>query len=237
MVAACQHFDQWEDRLGIMAASSFGKSTMVPTDNPAFIVVDVQNDFCTGGALAVAEGERVVPVINAMMPHFDTVVFTQDWHPANHVSFAANHAGAEAFTRIRLDYGDQTLWPVHCVQGSHGAAFHPALDECPAQMVVRKGFRSTIDSYSAFFENDRRTETGLQGFLASRGISQLVLGGLATDFCVAWSALDAAALGFDTTVVLAACRAIDLEGSLATQLAALRRAGVRVVETFEGPRA
>ncbi len=205
---------------------------MIRPDDTALIVVDVQNDFCTGGALAVAGGEQVVPVINGIMPEFGTVVFTQDWHPAEHVSFAANHAGAEPFTSIRLDYGEQTLWPVHCVQGSRGAAFHPDLDDSCAQMVVRKGFRPGIDSYSAFFENDRETVTGLRGYLDSRGIRRLVLGGLATDFCVAWSAVDAASLGFDVTVVLEACRAIDLDGSLAAQVDVMRSAGVSVVEAL-----
>ncbi len=210
---------------------------MIRSDDTALIVVDVQNDFCTGGALAVTDGEQVVPVINGIMPEFGTVVFTQDWHPAGHVSFAANHPGAEPFTSIRLDYGEQTLWPVHCVQGSRGAAFHPDLDDSHAQMVVRKGFRPGIDSYSAFFENDRETVTGLRGYLDSRGIGRLVLGGLATDFCVAWSAIDAATLGFEVTVVLEACRAIDLDGSLAAQVDVMRRAGVSVVDTLPAGRA
>ncbi len=206
---------------------------MPQTDtNAAFIAVDVQNDFCSGGALAVTDGEQVVPVINDIMPHFSTVVFTQDWHPAHHVSFAANHEGVSAFSQIQLDYGTQTLWPVHCVQGSMGAAFHPDLEERQAQLVIRKGFRAGMDSYSAFFENDRKTVTGLEGFLRNRGIERVVFGGLATDFCVAWSALDGTMLGFDTTVVMAACRAIDLNGSLAAQLEAMQQAGVRVVDTL-----
>ena len=204
---------------------------MIRSDDTALIVVDVQNDFCTGGALEVSGGEQVVPVLNGIMPEFGTVVFTQDWHPADHVSFAANHDGAEPFGSIRLDYGDQTLWPVHCVQGSRGAAFHPDLDEDRAHMVVRKGFRPGIDSYSAFFENDRRTPTGLQGYLRGRGIRRLVLGGLATDFCVAWSAIDAAVMGFEVTVALEACRAIDLDGSLDAQLEVMRGAGVHVADT------
>ena len=204
---------------------------MIRSDDTALIVVDVQNDFCTGGALEVSGGEQVVPVLNGIMPEFGTVVFTQDWHPADHVSFAANHDGAEPFASIRLDYGDQTLWPVHCVQGSRGAAFHPDLDEDRAHMVVRKGFRPGIDSYSAFFENDRLTPTGLQGYLRGRGIRRLVLGGLATDFCVAWSAIDAAVMGFEVTVALEACRAIDLDGSLDAQLEVMRGAGVHVADT------
>ena len=204
---------------------------MQPTDT-ALIVIDVQNDFCTGGALAVTDGEQVVPVINAMLADFSTVVLTQDWHPADHVSFAANHIDADPFTSILLAYGEQTLWPVHCVQGTEGAAFHPELHTDPAQMVVRKGFREDIDSYSAFFENDHDTVTGLHGYLSNRGISKVVMVGLATDFCVAWSAIDAARLGMDTTVVLDACRAIDLDGSLNAQVDAMKHAGVKVVDNF-----
>ncbi len=199
---------------------------MTEPSDTALIVIDVQNDFCPGGALAVAGGDEVVPVINTLMQNYDSVVFTQDWHPSDHVSFAANHEDAEPFSSIDLQYGAQTLWPVHCVQGSAGADFHADLDTGRAQMVVRKGFRAGIDSYSAFFENDRQTVTGLHGYLVNRGISSVVLTGLATDYCVAWSALDAARLGLDTTVVLGACRAIDLEGSLAKQIDAMRHAGV-----------
>ena len=194
----------------------------------ALIVIDVQNDFCPGGALAVAEGDAVIPRINALMDGFASVVLTQDWHPAGHSSFAASHPGAHPFETVRMDYGDQTLWPTHCVQGSHGAAFHPGLRTAPAQAIIRKGFRREIDSYSAFFENDRTTPTGLDGLLRSRGVTAVTLTGLATDFCVAYSALDAARLGFAVTVDLAACRAIDLNGSLAAQLAAMQAAGIRL---------
>lgn len=194
----------------------------------ALIVIDVQNDFCPGGALAVAEGDAVIPRINALMDDFATVVLTQDWHPAGHSSFAASHPGAHPFETVRMDYGDQTLWPVHCVQGSHGAAFHPSLRTAPAQAIIRKGFRPAIDSYSAFFENDRKTPTGLDGLLRARGVSAVTLTGLATDFCVAYSALDAARLGFAVTVDLAACRAIDLNGSLAAQVAAMQAAAIRL---------
>ncbi len=203
---------------------------MQHSNDTALIVIDVQNDFCTGGALAVTDGEQVVPVINAMMGDFSTVVLTQDWHPSDHVSFAANHEDAEPYTSIVLAYGEQTLWPEHCVQGTDGAAFHPDLHTNAAQMVVRKGFRPDIDSYSAFFENDHATVTGLHGYLSNRGISKVVMGGLATDFCVAWSAIDAARLGLDTTVVLDACRAIDLDGSLVTQVGAMKHAGVKVID-------
>lgn len=192
----------------------------------ALIVIDIQNDFCPGGALAVAEGDTIVPRANALMDAFSTVILTQDWHPSSHASFAANHPGKAPFDTVELSYGAQTLWPAHCVQGSHGAAFHPDLRTDPAQLVIRKGFRSGIDSYSAFFENDRATPTGLEGYLRNRGITAITLVGLATDFCVAFSALDAARLGFGVTVDLAACRAIDLDGSLANSLRAMRAAGV-----------
>ncbi len=198
---------------------------MRPADE-ALIVIDVQNDFCPGGALAVAGGDQIIPQINALMDEFRTVVFTQDWHPANHASFAANHPGAAPFSLTEMPYGPQVLWPVHCVQGTVGAAFHPALRTDPAQLVIRKGFRPGIDSYSAFFENDRQTATGLEGYLRNRGIVRLVLVGLATDYCVAFSAVDAARLGFATTLLEGACRAIDLDGSLATARSETRAAGV-----------
>ncbi len=198
---------------------------MRPLDD-ALIVIDVQNDFCPGGLLAVAEGDVIVPGINALMAEFATVILTQDWHPADHSSFADMHAGAVPFSQIDMPYGKQTLWPRHCVQGSAGAAFHPALRTDPAQMIIRKGFRSAIDSYSALFENDHTTPTGLQGYLAARGITRLTFVGLATDYCVAYSAMDAAKLGFAVTVRQDLCRAIDLAGTLALQQAAMRAAGV-----------
>ncbi len=197
-----------------------------PAVDAALIVIDVQNDFCPGGALAVAEGDAVVPAINAMMADFAAVVLTQDWHPADHASFAASHPGAAPFSVTEMPYGPQVLWPAHCVQGSPGAEFHPALDTDAADLILRKGFRPAIDSYSAFFENDRTTPTGLEGYLRSRGAARLVLAGLATDFCVAWSALDAARLGFAVTVRLPACRAIDMDGSLGAALDQMRAAGV-----------
>lgn len=195
-------------------------------ETEALIVIDVQNDFCPGGALAVAGGDQIIPRINALMDEFQTVVLTQDWHPANHASFAANHAGAAPFSLTEMPYGPQVLWPVHCVQGTPGAAFHPDLRTDPAQLVIRKGFRPGIDSYSAFFENDRRTATGLEGYLRSRGITGLVLVGLATDYCVAYSAMDAARLGFAATLLEGACRAIDLDGSLASARSETLAAGV-----------
>lgn len=192
----------------------------------ALLVIDVQNDFCPGGALAVEGGDAVVPVINDMMTGFDTVLYTQDWHPADHSSFAANHEGAEPFSMTEMPYGPQVLWPVHCVQGTDGAAFHPDL-ELRGDLIIRKGFRAAIDSYSAFFENDHKTPTGLAGYLRDRGITDLTLAGLATDFCVAYSAIDAAKLGFTVTVADAACRAIDLDGSLAAARSNMADAGVR----------
>jgi len=194
--------------------------------NQALIVIDVQNDFCPGGALAVAQGDAIIPQINALMGEFQTVVLTQDWHPADHSSFAANHAGAAPFSTVQMPYGAQTLWPSHCVQGTKGAEFHPALRSDLAQLVLRKGFRAAIDSYSALFENDKTTPTGLDGYLRARGITGLTLVGLATDFCVAFSALDAVAQGFAVTVLQDACRAIDLDGSLVRQQQAMAAAGV-----------
>ena len=193
----------------------------------ALIVIDMQNDFCPGGALAVTDGHAIIPQINALMAEFDCVVLTQDWHPADHSSFAANHPGADAFSLVQMPYGPQVLWPVHCVQGSLGAEFHRDLQTNPAQLIVRKGFRRSIDSYSAFFENDHTTPTGLEGYLRTRGITALTFVGLATDFCVAYSALDAARLGFAVTLLENACRAIDLNGSLAEAKTKCLAAGVQ----------
>ena len=192
----------------------------------ALIVIDVQNDFCPGGALDVAGGDEIISRINGLMGEFATVVLTQDWHPANHASFAANHPGATPFSLIQMPYGPQVLWPTHCVQGTKGAEFHADLRTDPAQMIIRKGFRAGIDSYSAFFENDHSTPTGLEGYLRSRGITTVTLVGLATDYCVAYSALDAARLGFRAMVLEGACRAIDLNGSLAEAQNKMRAAGV-----------
>ncbi len=202
------------------------KESAMRAADEALIVIDVQNDFCPGGRLAVTDGDAIIPQINALMAEFACVVLTQDWHPADHSSFAANHPGAEAFSLIEMPYGPQVLWPVHCVQGSAGAEFHTDLQTDAAQLIVRKGFRSGIDSYSAFFENDHKTPTGLEGYLRARGISKLTLVGLATDFCVAYSALDAAQLGFSVTIRESACRAIDLHGSLAEAKAKSLAAGV-----------
>lgn len=195
----------------------------------ALIVIDVQNDFCPNGALAVAGGDDIIGGINSLMAGFETVALTQDWHPADHASFADNHAGAAPFSQINMPYGPQVLWPRHCVQGSAGAAFHAALNTDHAHMIIRKGFRAQIDSYSAFFENDRTTPTGLHGYLQSRGVKEVVLVGLALDYCVAYSALDAAGLGYGVTVRKDLCRAIDLNGSLADMSAKMRSAGVALI--------
>ncbi|WP_170525629.1 bifunctional nicotinamidase/pyrazinamidase [Ruegeria arenilitoris] len=194
----------------------------------ALIVIDVQNDFCPGGALAVPSGDEIVAPINAMMPDFDAVILTQDWHPAGHSSFASSHPGKAPYDLVEMPYGPQVLWPDHCVQGTPGAQFHPDL-RTDADLILRKGFRSAIDSYSAFFENDHTTPTGLEGYLRTRGIDRLTLVGLATDFCVHYSAVDAARLGFDVTVRTGACRAIDLDGSLAAAEQAMRDTGVTLV--------
>jgi nicotinamidase/pyrazinamidase len=190
------------------------------------LVIDVQNDFCPGCALAVPEGDAVVPVVNRLARHFADVVMTQDWHPAGHLSFASAHPGRQPFETIDLAYGAQTLWPDHCVQGSAGAAFHRGLDLPQAELVVRKGFRKAIDSYSAFYENDRRTPTGLAGYLRERGFRRIFLAGLATDFCVHYSAVDARREGFAAVLVEDGCRAIDLAGSLADAMQRMAAAGV-----------
>jgi nicotinamidase/pyrazinamidase len=199
-------------------------------DSEALLVIDVQNDFCPGGALAVADGDSVVAPINELLREFRVRVLTQDWHPADHSSFASQHPGAEPFGTTEMPYGTQVLWPDHCVIGSDGAAFHPWLDTDLAQAIVRKGFRRDVDSYSAFFENDRETPTGLEGYLRARGVDSVVVAGLATDFCVNYSALDAARLGLAVTVLTGASRAIDLHGSLAAAQDAMREAGVALVD-------
>ncbi|MEX0810073.1 MAG: bifunctional nicotinamidase/pyrazinamidase [Dongiaceae bacterium] len=203
------------------AATATAKST-------ALIVVDVQNDFCPGGALAVTGGDEIVPLVNRLIDHFAHVVLTQDWHTPSHTSFASQHEGKAPFESIELSYGPQTLWPDHCVQGTPGAAFHPDLRWTKAELILRKGFHTPIDSYSAFYENDRTTPTGLAGYLRDRGLSKIALVGLATDFCVAFSALDAVTHGFETSVLLDGCRAIDLSGSLAASETAMRDAGVNL---------
>ena len=191
------------------------------------VVVDVQNDFMPGGALAVPRGDEIVPIANRLAARFENVVLTQDWHPRGQVSFASSHPGKKPFETIQLPYGEQVLWPDHCVQGTRGAAFHEDLAIPHAQLVVRKGYHKDVDSYSAFLEADRKTTTGLAGYLEERGLKNLFFCGLATDFCVAWSALDARAAGFSATVIEDACRAIDLDGSLAKAWSDMAAAGVQ----------
>lgn len=189
-------------------------ATMHITLQDLFLVVDVQNDFCPGGALAVRNGDAVIPVIHRIAPRFENIVLTQDWHAPQHLSFASAHPGKHPFEQIELSYGPQTLWPDHCIQGSPGAQFHPALQLTRAELVLRKGFRPAIDSYSAFFENDRTTATGLGGYLRERGFKRIFIAGLAYDYCVAYTALDARRLGFEAVIVRDACQAIDLNGSV-----------------------
>lgn len=199
--------------------------------NAALIVVDVQNGFCPNGNLAVPNGDEVVPIINTLATHFQNIVFTQDWHPADHISFAENHVGKQPFDTIELDYGTQVLWPTHCVQGSQDAELHPDLNIPSAQLIIRKGYHQHIDSYSAFLEADQQTSTGLAGYLQSRGIDTVYVVGLATDFCVAWTAMDAAKLGFASYVIEDACRAIDLNGSLENAWQAMNDAGVQRISS------
>lgn len=203
---------------------------VTPMEDDALVVIDVQNDFCPGGSLAVSKGDEVVPLINTLMGQFRHVVLTQDWHPAGHSSFASTHKG-QPFTSVKLDYGDQTLWPDHCVQGTKGAEFHAGLKLTGAELILRKGFRKPIDSYSAFYENDKVTRTGLAGYLRDRGLKRLFLCGLATDFCVAWSALDGRREGFQVVVLEDASRAIDLNGSLAAARAEMVKAGVALTSS------
>ena len=199
----------------------------------ALIIVDAQYGFMPGGGLAVADGDAIVPVINRIAPRFANVVLTQDWHPADHISFAANHPGRAPFENLTLPYGEQVLWPTHCVQGTRDAALHDDLRVPQAQLIIRKGFHRDVDSYSAFMEADRRTSTGLAAYLKARGITKLYLCGLATDYCVAWSAQDARAAGFEATVIEDACRAIDLNGSLARAWADMAAAGVGRVQSTD----
>lgn len=206
------------------------KSHALPHALPnALIVIDLQIDFCPNGALAVAGGDEIVGGVNALMDSFSTVILTQDWHPAGHSSFASSHPGADPFSVVQMGYGAQTLWPDHCIQGTAGAAFHPELNTTRADMILRKGYNPAIDSYSAFFENDHVTPTGLAGYLATRGIDTVTLVGLATDYCVNFSAVDAARLGLAVTVDQSLCRAIDMGGSLAAAQAGMQAAGVRLI--------
>lgn len=206
---------------------------MIDNETDAFVIIDVQNDFCPGGALAVADGSAVVGPINALSRKFDHRILTQDWHPAGHSSFASSHAGGEPFALTQMPYGPQTLWPDHCIQGSNGAEFHPELEVTGAEIIIRKGFRSNVDSYSAFFENDQTTPTGLTGYLRERGFTRVFIAGLATDFCVAFSAIDASRQGFTTFMIEDASRAIDMSGSLEAAHEKMADAGVTIIRSSD----
>ena len=199
----------------------------------ALLVIDVQNDFIPGGRLPVPEGERIVPLINRLARQFKQVVIAQDWHPSGHISFASSHPGRQPYEVIQLPYGPQTLWPEHCVQASAGAELHPELDLPHAQLIIRKGCNPDIDSYSAFLEADRSTTTGLAGYLKERGVDTVYMVGLALDFCVMFSALDARAAGCNACVVVDACRAIDLDGSLAAAITRMQEAGVSLIQSSD----
>lgn len=200
-------------------------------EHDVFIVVDIQNDFCPGGALAVPQGDDIVPIINVLARRFPHVVLTQDWHPPGHLSFASSHAGSKPYQTIEVAYGKQVLWPDHCVQGTTGAAFRGELDIPHAELVLRKGYHRAIDSYSAFYENDRRTRTGLSGYLRERGFRRVFLAGLAFDFCVGYSAADARSEGFDVVVIDDACRGIDIDGSMAATRTLFGASGIRCVRS------
>ena len=202
-------------------------------DPDVLVIVDIQNDFCPGGALAVPRGGEIVPAVNRLAAEFAHVVLTQDWHPRGHASFASSHLGRQPFDTLEVSYGEQILWPDHCVQGTKGAALHPALDVTRAELILRKGFRSNIDSYSAFLENDHATPTGLAGYLRERNLTRVFFAGLAYDFCVGYSALDARQLGLPAVIVRDACRAIDLDGSVAKIEARFAQAGVSLIESTD----
>ncbi len=199
----------------------------------ALLVVDIQNDFCPGGALAVPDGDSIIPTVNKLISQFDIVIQTQDWHPDGHSSFASSHDGKEPFDTVEMEYGTQVLWPDHCVQGTKGAEFHPDLNTLKSQVIIRKGFRKAIDSYSTFFENDQKTSTGLTGYLNDRGITDLYTVGLATDFCVKWSILDGIDEGFTMHIIEDAVKGIDLNGSLDEAWAEMKQKGVKIIDSKE----
>jgi nicotinamidase/pyrazinamidase len=213
----------------VFSCAGVSRMNASAVERDVLIIIDPQVDFCPGGALAVPGGDDIVPTVNQLARDFPHVILTQDWHPPGHHSFASTHPGRRAFETVEVDYGAQTLWPDHCVQGTKGAAFHSGLDVPHVELIIRKGYRENIDSYSAFRENDRKTPTGLTGYLRERGIERVTLCGLATDFCVLFSALDALAAGFETAVVREATRAIDIDGSLARAFATFRDAGIALI--------
>ncbi|HSW08688.1 bifunctional nicotinamidase/pyrazinamidase [Aquabacterium sp.] len=219
--------------LSAVALPAFAAGKIKPGANSALIVVDVQNCFVTGGTLPVAKGEEVVPVINKLAAAFENIVVTQDWHTAGHASFASSYAGKKPFEATKLSYGNQVLWPDHCVQGTDDAALHKDLKLPSAQLIIRKGYRKAMDSYSAFEEADHKTATGLAGYLKARGIKTVFVTGLATDFCVAWTAMDARKLGFEVSVIEDACRGIDLNGSLAAAWKAMAAKGVKRIQSAD----
>jgi nicotinamidase/pyrazinamidase len=215
------------------ARSALAAASIKPGNRDVFIVVDVQNCFIPGGSLPVKDGDQVVPLINRLAKGFRHVVLTQDWHTADHVSFASQHGGKKPFEMVELPYGRQVLWPDHCVQGTDGAALHKDLSVPHAELIIRKGYRRNVDSYSAFYEADRKTPTGLSGYLKQRGLTRCFVAGLATDFCVAWTALDARKDGFAAFVIEDACRGIDTQGSLAAAWAKMKEAGVRRIQSSD----
>lgn len=219
--------------VGFALPSAWAAGKIKPGERAALIVVDVQNCFTPGGTLAVAQGDEVVPIINRIATAFENVVVTQDWHTEGHASFASAHAGKKPFETTKLSYGQQVLWPDHCVQGTDDAALHKDLKVPKAQLILRKGFHPQVDSYSAFEEADQKTSTGLAGYLKQRGIKTVFVAGLATDFCVAWTALDAKRLGFETYVVEDACRAIDLNGSLEVAWKKMKAKGVKRIQSSD----
>ncbi len=215
------------------AAAQTGSKKMKPTAQDALLVIDVQNCFTPGGSLAVKEGDQIIPLINRLAGAFEHVILTQDWHTPGHVSFASSHAGKKPFEAIQLPYGTQVLWPDHCVQGTAGAELHKDLRIPHAELIIRKGYRKQMDSYSAFYEADGKTPTGLTGYLRDRGLKQVFLAGLATDFCVAWSAMDARKAGFGALVIEDACRGIDADGSLAKAWKDMLGAGVKRIQSAD----
>jgi nicotinamidase/pyrazinamidase len=216
-----------------LIASALAQGKIKPGPDTALVVVDVQNCFLPGGSLAVAKGDEIIPLINRIAKSFQNVVLTQDWHTPGHISFASSHEGKKPFESIKLPYGNQILWPDHCVQGTEGAAISKGLDIPHAQLVIRKGYNPKVDSYSAFIEADGKLKTGLDGYLKGRGIKSIFVAGLATDFCVAWSATDARKLGLDAYVIEDACRGIDTQGSLAAAWTNMQKAGVKRIQSTD----